>query len=194
MKINKIIVPVLSLVLISACGVPRDPKPAGSPGSSTGSPDRPDRTAEGRDRAAGNNSSPGSPGLCPRARGPALGLPALHPSPGHRRIRQQHPDPGSKHGIVKKIHVREGENVTQGQLLAELDGAILESSMDELENSLRWSRPFTKDRTVFGKRTSAARSNTCRPKTTRRTWKKDWTPCRNSTNSPRSLPDQRDRG
>lgn len=39
-------------------------------------------------------------------------------------------------GIVKKIHVSAGNRVTQGQLLAELDGTILESSIAEVENGL----------------------------------------------------------
>ncbi len=40
-------------------------------------------------------------------------------------------------GIVKKIHTSAGEKVTKGQLLAELDGAILESSIAEVENGLK---------------------------------------------------------
>jgi membrane fusion protein (multidrug efflux system) len=39
-------------------------------------------------------------------------------------------------GIVKKIHTAAGNKVTQGQLLAELDGTILESSIAEVENGL----------------------------------------------------------
>jgi len=44
--------------------------------------------------------------------------------------------PPSSPGIVKKIHVNAGDRVRKGQLLAELDGAILESTIAELENSL----------------------------------------------------------
>ena len=40
-------------------------------------------------------------------------------------------------GIVKKIHVNAGNRVTKGQLLAELDGSILESSIAEVENGLK---------------------------------------------------------
>ncbi|MEE8376902.1 MAG: biotin/lipoyl-binding protein, partial [Candidatus Aminicenantaceae bacterium] len=40
-------------------------------------------------------------------------------------------------GIVKKIHTSAGEKVTKGQLLAELDGSILESSIAEVENGLK---------------------------------------------------------
>ncbi len=40
-------------------------------------------------------------------------------------------------GIVKKIHVQAGNRVTKGQLLAELDGSILESSIAEVENGLK---------------------------------------------------------
>lgn len=40
-------------------------------------------------------------------------------------------------GIVKKIHVAAGDKVTKGQLLAELDGSVLESSIAEVENGLK---------------------------------------------------------
>ena len=40
-------------------------------------------------------------------------------------------------GIVKKIYVNAGNKVTKGQLLAELDGSILESSIAEVENGLK---------------------------------------------------------
>lgn len=39
-------------------------------------------------------------------------------------------------GVVKRLHVRQGDRVTAGHLLAELDGAVLESSLAELKNSL----------------------------------------------------------
>jgi RND family efflux transporter MFP subunit len=44
--------------------------------------------------------------------------------------------PAQYSGVVKKIHVRQGDTVSQGQLLAELDGAILESGVAELEHGL----------------------------------------------------------
>jgi membrane fusion protein (multidrug efflux system) len=44
--------------------------------------------------------------------------------------------PAQSNGVVKKIHVRQGDSVSQGQLLAELDGAILESGIAELEHGL----------------------------------------------------------
>ncbi|MGB2907730.1 MAG: efflux RND transporter periplasmic adaptor subunit [Candidatus Aminicenantaceae bacterium] len=44
--------------------------------------------------------------------------------------------PAQSNGVVKKIHVRQGDSVRQGQLLAELDGAILESGIAELEQGL----------------------------------------------------------
>lgn len=44
--------------------------------------------------------------------------------------------PAQASGIVKKILVDEGDRVTQGQLLAELDGAIYESSIAEVQNAL----------------------------------------------------------
>ena len=43
-------------------------------------------------------------------------------------------------GIVKKIHVYAGSKVTRGQLLAELDGSILESSIAEVENGLKLAK------------------------------------------------------
>ncbi len=44
--------------------------------------------------------------------------------------------PSQASGIVEKIHVDEGDQVTKGQLLAELDGAIYESNIAEVENAL----------------------------------------------------------
>lgn len=44
--------------------------------------------------------------------------------------------PARSNGVVKKIHVRDGDNVRQGQLLAELDGSILERGIAELEHGL----------------------------------------------------------
>lgn len=45
--------------------------------------------------------------------------------------------PAQSSGVVKKIHVRQGDRVNQGQLLAELDGAIMERGIDELTHSLK---------------------------------------------------------
>jgi membrane fusion protein (multidrug efflux system) len=44
--------------------------------------------------------------------------------------------PAQSNGVVEKIHVRQGVRVNRGQLLAELDGAVLESSIDELTHTL----------------------------------------------------------
>lgn len=44
--------------------------------------------------------------------------------------------PAQVSGLVEKILVSDGDKVTQGQLLAELDGAILERSIAEVENAL----------------------------------------------------------
>jgi membrane fusion protein (multidrug efflux system) len=44
--------------------------------------------------------------------------------------------PAQVSGVVKKIHVDDGDRVNRGQLLAELDGAIYESNIAELENAL----------------------------------------------------------
>lgn len=46
----------------------------------------------------------------------------------------------SSSGIVKKIHVYAGDRIKKGQLLAELDGAILESSIVELKNGLELAK------------------------------------------------------
>ncbi len=43
-------------------------------------------------------------------------------------------------GIVKKVHVSAGRQVAEGQLLAELDGSILESSIAEVENALQLAK------------------------------------------------------
>jgi membrane fusion protein (multidrug efflux system) len=45
--------------------------------------------------------------------------------------------PAQANGVVKRILVRQGDRVSAGELLAELDGAILESSIAELENGLK---------------------------------------------------------
>ncbi|MBD3374279.1 efflux RND transporter periplasmic adaptor subunit, partial [candidate division KSB1 bacterium] len=48
--------------------------------------------------------------------------------------------PAQYSGIVKKIHVTEGQSVKEGQLLAELDGAILENTLAELEVNLELAK------------------------------------------------------
>jgi membrane fusion protein (multidrug efflux system) len=45
--------------------------------------------------------------------------------------------PPQASGVVEKIYVKEGDKVVKGQLLAELDGAVYESNIAELENSLK---------------------------------------------------------
>ncbi|MBW1887143.1 MAG: efflux RND transporter periplasmic adaptor subunit [Deltaproteobacteria bacterium] len=44
--------------------------------------------------------------------------------------------PAQTSGVVKKIHVRQGDTVEQGDLMAELDGSILERNIAEIESSL----------------------------------------------------------
>lgn len=39
-------------------------------------------------------------------------------------------------GLIKKIHVKTGDKISKNHLLAELDGAVLESSLAELEQAL----------------------------------------------------------
>jgi membrane fusion protein (multidrug efflux system) len=48
--------------------------------------------------------------------------------------------PAQTSGLVKKIYVDEGDKVSRGMLLAELDGAILEKSIAEVANSLELAR------------------------------------------------------
>jgi len=48
--------------------------------------------------------------------------------------------PAQTSGLVKKIYVDEGDRVSRGMLLAELDGAILEKSIAEVANSLELAR------------------------------------------------------
>ncbi len=45
--------------------------------------------------------------------------------------------PAQSNGVVKKIHVRQGDRVNQGQLLAELDAAVLERSIEEVTHALQ---------------------------------------------------------
>lgn len=44
--------------------------------------------------------------------------------------------PSQSAGIIKRIYVDKGDNVAKGQLLAELDGSVLESNIAEIKNSL----------------------------------------------------------
>lgn len=44
--------------------------------------------------------------------------------------------PAQSSGVIMKIHVEPGDRITEGQLLAELEGSILEQNIAELENSL----------------------------------------------------------
>ncbi len=138
MKINKIIFPVLSLVLISACGGPQNPESRLA---------RLQAQKEAlTDQIEQLQAEIAQQGTTAPQEAPIYvhGL-EVQPSVFQHFIQAQgtvESDnnimiPAQSNGIVKKIHVREGENVTQGQLLAELDAAILESSMDELENSLQ---------------------------------------------------------
>jgi len=48
--------------------------------------------------------------------------------------------PAQTSGLVKKIYVDEGDRISRGMLLAELDGAILEKSIAEVANSLELAR------------------------------------------------------
>jgi membrane fusion protein (multidrug efflux system) len=48
--------------------------------------------------------------------------------------------PAQSSGVVKKIYVNEGDRVKAGQMLAELDGAILESTIAELKTNLELAR------------------------------------------------------
>lgn len=48
--------------------------------------------------------------------------------------------PPQSAGIVKKIYVEQGDKVTKGKLLAELDGAIYESNIQELKTSLELAK------------------------------------------------------
>jgi RND family efflux transporter MFP subunit len=48
--------------------------------------------------------------------------------------------PAQSSGVVKKIHVTEGEKVRKDQLLAELDGAIIEKGLEEIRVNLELAR------------------------------------------------------
>ncbi len=137
MKINKIIFPVLSLLLISACGGSRDPE------SRLARLEAQQETLTAQiEQLKAEITQQGGEVL---QEVPVFihGL-EVQPAVFQHFIQAQatvESDnniliPAQSNGIVKKIHVRDGDQVKQGQLLAELDGAILESSIDELEHSL----------------------------------------------------------
>ena len=48
--------------------------------------------------------------------------------------------PARASGVVKKIYVKRGDRVQKGKILAELDGAILENTLAELEINLEMAR------------------------------------------------------
>ncbi len=48
--------------------------------------------------------------------------------------------PAQSSGVVKKIHVKEGEKVGKDQLLAELDGAIIQKGLEEIRVNLELAR------------------------------------------------------
>lgn len=61
--------------------------------------------------------------------------------------------PAQASGVVKKIYVKEGDAVSKGQLLAELDGAVYESSIAELENSLQLAKTiFERQKRLWDKK------------------------------------------
>ncbi len=61
--------------------------------------------------------------------------------------------PPRSSGIVKKIHVYAGSKVASGQLLAELDSSILESSIDEVENGLKLAQTiFERQQRLWNKK------------------------------------------
>jgi membrane fusion protein (multidrug efflux system) len=138
MKINKIIFPVMSLVLISACGGLRDPESR----LARLQAQREALTAQ-IEQLQAEIAQQGTP--APQEAPVYVHGLEVQPSVFQHFIQAQatvESDnnimiPAQSNGIVKKIHVREGENVSQGQLLAELDGAILESGIDELKHSLQ---------------------------------------------------------
>jgi RND family efflux transporter MFP subunit len=61
--------------------------------------------------------------------------------------------PAQSSGVVKKIRVREGQTVRKGQLLAELDAAILKNTLAELEINLKMARTvFERQKRLWDKK------------------------------------------
>jgi len=61
--------------------------------------------------------------------------------------------PAQASGIVKRIYVKEGQQVQKGRLLAELDGAIYESQIKELKTSLELATTlFTRQERLWNKK------------------------------------------
>ena len=61
--------------------------------------------------------------------------------------------PPQSPGIVKKIYVEKGDQVKKGQLLAELDGAIYESTIQELKTNLKLAKTvFERQKRLWNKK------------------------------------------
>lgn len=61
--------------------------------------------------------------------------------------------PPQSAGIVKKIYVEKGDKVEKGQLLAELDGAIYESNIQELKTNLELAKTvFERQKRLWDKK------------------------------------------
>jgi len=61
--------------------------------------------------------------------------------------------PPQSGGIVKKIYVQQGDEVQKGQLLAELDGAIYESTLQELKTNLELAKTvFERQKRLWDKK------------------------------------------
>jgi len=60
--------------------------------------------------------------------------------------------PAQSSGVVKKIHVSEGQWVKKGQILAELDGAILENTLAEININLELAQTvYDRQQRLWGK-------------------------------------------
>jgi len=76
-------------------------------------------------------------------------------------------------GIVKQVHVSVGDTVSKGQLLAGLDGSILESTIAEVENGLKLAKTiFERQQRLWDKNIGSEIEFL--QATTRKAWKRNW--------------------
>lgn len=74
-------------------------------------------------------------------------------------------------GSLKKVYVKNGDNVRQGQLLAEVDDAVMLKSLAELEGQLKTAEDiFNRQKKRFGTKKSAPKCNLSKPKTAKNRW------------------------
>lgn len=79
-------------------------------------------------------------------------------------------------GTVKSIYVKEGDNVKAGQILAELDDAVMRQGIEELKNQLAFATDLYNKQKICGIKKSEAKFNFYRQKITRMQWRRKCKP------------------